>query len=375
MYKFFLAVLFFFVLSAAQNKICAADLEQDLDSVQNLLEKQLNEEQQAKKKASSVRGEINGIRKSLVSAAKKIQTAEGKVSSLEKRYNELKQDEEVLLKSIKEKQVSVSKLLAVLQTMSMRPSQALILQESDPVNALRSAFLLRDTIPLINRETEKLKEKLSALAKLRESIRQQYLQIKQASGKLLTQQQQITVLLNKKLKLQKSLETKAKQSGNKAKQLAAKAKDLQELIFEIEQRKVKDAYAFVGDDFDFSGMKGRLPLPVKGKIAKKYGETLQSGIISKGISVSARQNAQVIAPFDGVVVFSGPFRDYRDVLIIDHGSGYHTLLAGMEQNDTEEGQGLLAGEPVGTLPSNDSTLYVEIRNKGNAVNPAGWFIN
>lgn len=66
--------------------------------------------------------------------------------------------------------------------------------------------------------------------------------------------------------------------------------------------------------------------------------------------IKTRNQAQVIAPFDGSVIFAGPFRGYGNLIIIEHGQGYLSLLAGLETIDAELGQMLLAGEPVGQMP-------------------------
>jgi septal ring factor EnvC (AmiA/AmiB activator) len=65
-------------------------------------------------------------------------------------------------------------------------------------------------------------------------------------------------------------------------------------------------------------------------------------------------------------------------LIIDHGGGYHTLLAGLGQIDTVVGQRLAAGEPVGVMPEGGDgadgspSLYVELRRDGQPINPLPW---
>ncbi|MGY8959212.1 MAG: murein hydrolase activator EnvC family protein, partial [Alphaproteobacteria bacterium] len=85
----------------------------------------------------------------------------------------------------------------------------------------------------------------------------------------------------------------------------------------------------------------------------------------------------VIAPFDGKVVFSGPFRNYGQILIIEHRGGYHTVLAGLSRIDATVGQWLLAGEPVGVLAARSQgkpTLYVELRHNGQPINPAPWIV-
>jgi septal ring factor EnvC (AmiA/AmiB activator) len=74
-------------------------------------------------------------------------------------------------------------------------------------------------------------------------------------------------------------------------------------------------------------------------------------------------------------VFAGPFRDYGLLLILAHGDGYHTLLAGMSRLHGAVGQQVLAGEPVGEMGdagAGPPMLYVELRRGGEPINPTPW---
>ncbi len=127
----------------------------------------------------------------------------------------------------------------------------------------------------------------------------------------------------------------------------------------------------------FTMAQGRMLFPARGKVETQYGQANDLGLPSKGIIIATRRGAQVVAPYDGRVAFSGPFRGYGLLLIIEHGEGYHTLLAGMSQIDATVGQRLLAGEPVGVMSpqeeeSNKPSLYVELRRNGQPVNPLPW---
>ena len=123
---------------------------------------------------------------------------------------------------------------------------------------------------------------------------------------------------------------------------------------------------------NFIKAKGKLPLPARGQIVTRYGEETAKGVTSKGIIVKTRPQAQVVAPFDGNVIFAGPFRGYGNVIIIEHGKGYLSLMAGLDTVDCELGQMLLAGEPIGLMPEDDSKLYVEIRKDNHPINPLTW---
>ncbi|WP_415235154.1 peptidoglycan DD-metalloendopeptidase family protein [Sneathiella sp.] len=132
--------------------------------------------------------------------------------------------------------------------------------------------------------------------------------------------------------------------------------------------------AAIGGGQPFSAVKGTLPLPVGGRIISGFRKSGSSST-RNGIVIETRDEAAVISPYDGQIAFAGPFRNYGLLLIIDHGEGYHTLLAGMGSIDGSVGQLLLAGEPVGQMKNDKNgkpTLYMELRVKGSPVNPVPW---
>lgn len=131
-------------------------------------------------------------------------------------------------------------------------------------------------------------------------------------------------------------------------------------------------------------------LPVRGRLITGFGAGSEAFGQARGIVLETRPQAQVVAPFDGQIVFTGPFRSYGQILIIEHRGGYHTVLAGLGRVDAVVGQWLLAGEPVGVMGSSgvptpdqgnapDASsqdhpkLYVELRHSGQPVDPAPWF--
>ena len=140
----------------------------------------------------------------------------------------------------------------------------------------------------------------------------------------------------------------------------------------------------------FQQAKARLPMPASGKRVLGFGDKTQYGGQSKGIVVETRFSAQVTAPCDGWIVYAGEFRSYGQLLIINAGSGYHVLLAGMSQIDVQPGQFVLAAEPIGTMagtsgrtPTGKSqdgvgqtsapVLYVEFRKDGRPIDPDPWW--
>ena len=124
-------------------------------------------------------------------------------------------------------------------------------------------------------------------------------------------------------------------------------------------------------------VKGRLPPPARGQLTTRFGERRETGgpvtgIKSQGIELKTRTNARVVAPYQGRIVYAGPFRGYRLLLIIEHDGGYHSLLAGLARIDSQLGQWVLGAEPVGTMGEQERILYLEMRQGGEPFDPLPW---
>ena len=102
----------------------------------------------------------------------------------------------------------------------------------------------------------------------------------------------------------------------------------------------------------FTDGRGQITVPVSGRLSRVFDAEATTGTYNKGVLVATRSGAQVIAPYDGQVVFAGPFRGYGQILIIQHGGGYHTLLAGLRRIDSAVTQWLLAGDNPTTVSAN-----------------------
>lgn len=127
--------------------------------------------------------------------------------------------------------------------------------------------------------------------------------------------------------------------------------------------------------------KGRLIRPLAGSLVRRFGQRDPEGLRNRGVVIAGRGGATVVAPYDGSVIYAGEFEGFGLILIIEHGEGYHTLLAGLGRIGLQVGHRVLAGEPVGTMKSRPSgggggespELYVELRHNGDPIDPLPWF--
>jgi len=121
-----------------------------------------------------------------------------------------------------------------------------------------------------------------------------------------------------------------------------------------------------------------LELPVAGKIMTNSALQNKFSPHSQGILFQTRKNAEVSAPAKGKVVFKGPFRNQGIILMLDHGEKVYTVLMGMDKDkiDAQVGQKVYAGQKLGIMPgygASKPVLYLELRQKGKAIDPKPYF--
>ena len=383
--------------------------ESELKRIEAEARKKSIESRQLQAKALQINLELSKINNTVIDLAQKVQKNEDRLSLFEQKLNKLKTD--LILKEAafaKENKYLVQ-TLASLQNMSLNPSESVILQPLSPIDIIRSAILLRETIPFLNEKSAKLKVDLDSIYAQKKKIENAVSDTQEQKILLEKQQAEMRRLMKRKASLRKNLETKGAETQKMAENLSSKASDLRDLLEklerqkEIERQKREEAERLANvkkqQEFDLSHTKtpqivdtkthndfkkqiqsgrfvrakGALSRPVRGQVITEYGQLISKGVTSKGIVYKTRPEAQVISLYDGMVIYSGPFKGYGNIIIVEHGDGYLSLLAGLGVIDCEPGQMFLAGEPVGTMPNNNNAkLYVEIRKNRHPINPAPW---
>ncbi len=367
--------------------------------------KQKNVEQKnLEKKASEVASDIKIVSKEMIKTAKAIQNNESKLSKMEQELEELKENLKIAEDNFITQDQNLIKTLGALENLALKPTEALFVQPLNPVEIIRSAILLRESVPHLEENAKKIKQELHNIEIKKKRIETQIKRISISKNKMQQEHSNMTTLAQKKKNLQKSLKIKSEKTKEEAERLASQAKDIRELFNKIEkQRKAKElaqeqerqklastaqeknmgtnqSYKLhskkshnIIDSNAFQVAKGNISMPAIGHITTTFGQETKKGLHSKGITIQTRAMAQITAPFDGNVMFAGPFRGYGNLIIIDHGGGYISLLSGLKDISCELGQDLLAGEPIGTMPQTQSSqLYLEIRKNNNPLNPLHW---
>jgi septal ring factor EnvC (AmiA/AmiB activator) len=384
-----------------------------LEAVEKALEESRKQQQALSQQAAALAAELAQLRAQAVAAAESAQAHEAALTRLEAQVADLAEEQKVKSEELARRRDEQTRLATALLRLARNPPSGLALAEAAPVDALRGGILLSAAVPPLVERANMLSIEVKTLADLRGQIQEAEARHHIESDSLAKEESRIRSLIQEESALQEKTMQGAAASAEQAQKLAGQASDLKDLIDRVEaetQRREAEAakeqeariasaapppavLRGTGPEVQaaipspglidptrpasirpFSQAKGRMVYPATGGMVLGFGAPDPTGSTSRGVTLETRPGAQVVAPFDGRVVFAGPFKGYGRILIIGHGDGYHSLVAGLDQIDGNVGQWLIAGEPIGTMPSGEAKprLYLELRHDGQPINPLPW---
>ncbi|MEF3367501.1 peptidoglycan DD-metalloendopeptidase family protein [Methylocystis sp. 9N] len=367
---------------------------------------------------AAARERLNGA---LLEATQRLQETETRAADIEERLATLTEKQEKALRSLESRRALIVEILTVLQRMGRRPPPALLARPEDILEAVRASLALGAVLPQMRGEARQLQADLSELMRLRDGVRHEQERLAEQKINLGVQRQRLAPMIAARQEALAQAQRALQAENERAQRLAQQATSLKDLISrmeaenaaarraaeaarkaeeeraaaqakltEEERRKAlaapfKDA-ARLAPAVAFVDLKGHLPAPAAGPIVRRFGAPDGFGGKEKGLSIAARENGVVVAPCDGWVAFSGPYRSYGQLLIINAGGGYYVVLAGMSRTSVNVGQFVLAGEPVASMGdgaaqtaatiaigAKQPILYVEFRKDGASIDSSPWW--
>lgn len=380
----------------------------------------LSDAQRAKIEAELeiVRTDRVRLTSAMLETTARVQTAETRVLEAERRLEASVAGEAAIRRSLESRRDVIAEILASLQRMGRRSPPALLVSPGDILKAIRTAILLGSVVPELRSETEILAADLSELMSLRKSIAAERDSLRTEASRLAEERGRLAALVDARRTAIGEAEQALQAERNRTRALARQATDLKDLIARMEtevasarraaeaarkadqERRQAEAKAEAKSGaaspfanaarltpaIAFASAKGVLPKPAAGETRKAFGAPDGFGGSERGVSIATRANAVVASPADGWVAFSGPYRTYGQLLILNAGDGYYIVLAGMARIGVEVGQFVLAGEPVGSMGgatggtaaaiaigAKQPILYVEFRKDGAAIDPGPWW--
>jgi len=118
----------------------------------------------------------------------------------------------------------------------------------------------------------------------------------------------------------------------------------------------------------FQAARGRLPFPVPGRAEIRPAD--RDG--SKGLEMLVSADSPVFSVHPGKVTFAETYGSLGLSVILDHGSGFFTISAGLAETHLRPGDVVAGGARIGNLGS-QAKLYFELRSGSQAEDASEWF--
>jgi len=342
--------------------------------------------EQAAKASADLQAAVDGLQKAeaakdrVAALSATIRAYEDGLAALREALRQASLRETALTLRFESERERIAQLLGVLSRMEAEPGPQLLLHPSGPLGTVRSGMMLADVTPALQAEVARLRGELQELQDLRA------LQV--AAGKTLSDG----------LSAAQAARTALSQAISDRTELPRRfTEDPDVLRGLLESADTLEAFAAGlapdgADAEDFASAAGRLPWPVLGSILLRPGEADVAGVRRPGLTLATRPRALVTAPWPATIRYRGPLLDYGNVMILEPGGGYLLVLAGLGTVFGEVGEVVAQGAPLGLMGGDEpaladilavseegggaresETLYLELRQGAEPVDPQPWF--
>jgi septal ring factor EnvC (AmiA/AmiB activator) len=373
----FLLLLSLFLM-AAPHAVSANPLEK-LSDIKKKLESTIEEAQETKRKEHSVRSSIDTINQSIHKKEQELKNYDRNMAEAQSEIQNLSQEISMLTEKLDARKKYLKERIRSLYKRQYGGDGLVLISAYDYQDLTRKSKYISLLAFYDSKVLNKYSDDLQNInAKKRE--------LDDMNNKLLASKNNA---LQKKKELQsdrsKKDETLARirsirlAKEKKIKELEESSRKLKEMIKKLNAKQIPQSIIGKG----FESLKGSLPWPVQGGTLIQNSNQKESDEIvpvhEDGVTIEAGADNQAKSVAGGRVVYADSFKGFGMLVIIDHGSGYHSLYGNLQNFAIKTGDLLIEGMDVGTIRkaegSESPSLYFELRYKGKPINPLKWLKN
>ena len=351
--------------------------EEDLKTKIKLMETEIQEHELL---LQSTREEYTKIEKDLQKSERSINELETEINTIKKKIESSEQRMAALVAKKKELQVRIesqeSRLSTQLQAayrLGKQETLKLILNQKNPNEISRTLAYFDYLNEARVEEIDRFLTTVDQFDTITEQISIQAFNLEKDQRYLYDEKLKLDQTKKQKSAILKSLNQYISNTDTELIKLQEDRGRIEKLLIELDKKKLSSQKISVA----FKSMKGKLFLPVDGKVTQKFGANRNIGKMQwRGLFIDAPEGEPIFAIHPGEIVFADWLRGFGLLLIINHGQGYMSLYAHNQKLYYQSGDHVLSGEQVASVGSTGgqtkSGLYFEIRIDGKPTDPETW---
>lgn len=295
--------------------------------------------------------------------AARVQQAEAALQAAEAVLAAVHQQRRRLDRRLAEQRAPFAQLVAGLQTLLRRPALLTLVQPGSIEDAVHLRAVVAAMEPQIARRTQNARIALGRARKLERDM-QAIAQTRQGRQRSLAEQRnRLAAFSAAEMLKSRRAAGAADREAERAFALGEVAQDLAGLVRRLgsdDRSRRAVARASPSGRLTDGAEMASYQLPING--AQAISE-------DGGVIFLPQPRALAVAPASGRIAFSGPYRGYGTIVIIEHGGGWTSIVTGLASARVGVGQTVIGGFPLGEAALRNPRVRLELRRNGQRVDP------
>jgi len=352
----------------------AASSELEYKKIQERIDEEKRKLSAAQEREASVLNELDDVNKRLNNAETDLRKYRSNLKQTEAAVSSIAIEIEKIKRSLERQKNWIRRKLRAMNRLGYGGDVLTqVLSAEDMAQLMRTWKYLESLTLYENKILKTYRENLQKLDSEQKKLEGLRLEFKARQDKIKEKEVELAEKKKEKETLLRSVRTEKATRQKMISELKEASRRMLEIIKESTKT---DDYEGTG----FTQLKGKLLWPADGKIAIPYGShkdpQFDTPVFRNGIHIQTDSAGDARAVYGGKVIFAEWFKGFGQLVIINHGSGYHTLYGNLSEIFSKVGDIIKENQVIGKIGIsgvlNAQGIYFEIRYKGKPLDPAQW---
>jgi len=352
----------------------SANPEDELKRVQEEMLEQKKRLTEAQERESSVLNEIEDVNRKLVKIETELRKYKRTLKQTEAEIAEVIAEIAKTRTSIERQKNWLKRKLRMMQKIGYSGDIVMLLISAEDISQMMRVWKYLENITRHEHGVlVSYRENLKKLDKKNDELQILKAELQKNEEKIQTKENELSEKKKSKETILSSVRREKAAHQRMLSELREASRRLRELIKESSK---SDTYSGTG----YPRLKGKLPWPAEGRLAIPYGSQkdpqFATPVFRNGIHIQTDSDADAKSVYEGKVIFAEWFKGFGQLVIVNHGSGYHTLYGNLSEIFSRVGDIIKENQVIGKVGTsgilNSPGLYFEIRYKGKPLDPIQW---
>ena len=348
--------------------------EEEFKKIQEQIQEQKRKLSETLLRESSVLNELDSVSLKLSIAEAELRKQRRILRQTESEIDEVNKEIAKTRESLDRQKEWLARKLRIMQRYGYAGDMVMILMSAEDIPRMMRVWKYLESLTRYEHAVlSSYRANLRALDEKSERLRVLMAELEKNAEKVKTREGEMA---EKKREKEMLLSSVRDEKTSRRKMLSELKETAQRLLDIIRESSKKDDYSAKG----FGRLRGKMDWPSEGRIAIPYGSQrdpqFDTPVFRNGIHIQTDPSADARSIYAGKVIFAEWFKGFGQLVIVNHGSGYHTLYGNLSEIFSHVGDIIKENQVIGKVGTsgilNAPGLYFEIRYKGKPLDPVQW---